>query len=169
MARLTNCARRSEEETEAYCDADNTEKLGKKRITADARPKADVEPDTKEKLAAIVALWNEQSRANKKAKADRQALTDATVDAIERLTDEDAARLLHLKWIEPVCRGIDNTLQAVLADFESRVQAIDKKYAVSYRQVNDDLEASRSELAELVGQLTGDEFAIEGLSALIKD
>lgn len=159
----------TEEETETYCDADNTEKLDKKRITADAKPKTDVEPDTKEKLAAIVALWNEQSRANKKVKSDRQALTDATVAAIERLTDEDAARLLHLKWIEPVCRGIDNTLQAVLADFESRVQAIDKKYAVSYRQVNDDLEASRNELAELVGQLTGDEFAIEGLSALIKD
>lgn len=159
----------SEEELETYCDSEKDNAFDKKKITADAKPKADVEAETKAKLKQIVSLWNEQTTSNKQIKADKLALEEKTIKAIENLTDEEAAVLLHHKWIDPICEGIDNTLRSVLSALESEALALSEKYATSYKQINDDMVAANEELAGLVEQLTGDEFAIRGLKELVKE
>ena len=159
----------TEEELEAYCDSEKDNAFDKKKITADAKPKADVEAETKTKLKKIVALWNEQTQTNKQIKADKQALEEKTIKAIENLSDEEAATLLHHKWINPICNDIDNTLHAVLSALESDALALSEKYATSYKQINDDMAVANKQLAELVEQLTGDEFAIKGLKELVKE
>ncbi len=158
----------SEEETEAYLDSEKDNAFNKSAIKADAKPKADVEPETKAKLKKIVALWDEQTKKNKQIKTDRQTLVDKTVEAVQTLTDEEVANFLHTKWIVPVCSGINDTLLSELSNLESSVLALSKKYAVSYQQIDRDMAAANKEMAELVGQLTGDEFAIEGLKELMK-
>lgn len=159
----------NEEELETYCDSEKDNAFDKKKITADAKPKADVEAETKAKLKQIVSLWNEQTTSNKQIKADKLALEEKTIKAIENLTDEEAAMLLHHKWIDPICEGIDNTLRSVLSALESEALALSEKYATSYKQINDDMVAANEELAGLVEQLTGDEFAIRGLKELVKE
>lgn len=159
----------TEEELETYCDSEKDNAFDKKKITADAKPKADVEAETKTKLKKIVALWNEQTQTNKQIKADKQALAEKTIKAIENLSDEEAATLLHHKWINPICNDIDNTLHAVLSALESEALALSEKYATSYKQINDDMAVANKQLAELVEQLTGDEFAIKGLKELVKE
>lgn len=159
----------TEEELEAYCDSEKDNAFDKKKITADAKPKADVEAETKTKLKKIVALWNEQTQTNKQIKADKQALEEKTIKAIENLSDEEAATLLHHKWINPICNDIDNTLRSVLSALESEALALSEKYATSYKQINDDMAVANKQLAELVEQLTGDEFAIKGLKELVKE
>lgn len=159
----------TEEELEAYCDSEKDNAFDKKKITADAKPKADVEAETKTKLKKIVALWNEQAQTNKQIKADKQALEEKTIKAIENLSDEEAATLLHHKWINPICNDIDNTLRSVLSALESEALALSEKYATSYKQINDDMAVANKQLAELVEQLTGDEFAIKGLKELVKE
>ena len=52
---------------------------------------------------------------------------------------------------------------------ESAALALSEKYAVSYKQINNDMAVATGELAELVEQLTGDEFAIKGLKELVKE
>lgn len=158
----------TDDETEVYLDSEKDNAFNKQAIKADAKPKADVEPETKAKLKKIVALWDEQTKKNKQIKTDKQTLVDKTVEAVQTLTDAEVARFLHLKWIEPVCRGINGTLLSELSSLESSVLALSKKYAVSYQQIDRDMAAANDELAELVGQLTGDEFAIEGLKELMK-
>ena len=159
----------SEEELETYCDSEKDNAFDKKKITADAKPKADVEAETKAKLKQIVSLWNEQTTSNKQIKTDKLTLEEKTIKAIENLTDEEAAVLLHHKWIDPICEGIDNTLRSVLSALESEALALSEKYATSYKQINDDMVAANEELAGLVEQLTGDEFAIRGLKELVKE
>ena len=157
----------SEEEMETYCDSEKDNAPDKKKITADAKPKADVEPDTKAKLKQMVALWDEQTKLNKTIKADKLALEEKTIHAIEQLTDEEIADFLHSKWIVPVCEGIDGALTAVLSSLETEALALSQKYAVSYHQIDDEIAQANAELSQLVSQLTGDEFAIKGLEALI--
>lgn len=159
----------TDEETEVYCDSEKDNAFNKSVIKADAKPKADVEPETKAKLKKIVALWDEQTKNNKQIKTDKQALVDKTVEAVQTLTDEEVARFLHLKWIEPVCSGINGTMHSVLADLEASVLALGKKYAISYQQINRDMSSANDKMSELVSQLTGDEFAIKGLMELIKE
>lgn len=159
----------TEEELEAYCDSEKDNAFDKKKITADAKPKADVEADTKAKLKKIVALWNDQAQTNKQIKADKLALEEKTIQAIENLTDAEVSQFLHLKWINPICEGIDATLRSVLSTLESAALALSEKYATSYKQINDDMAVANKQLAELVEQLTGDEFAIRGLKELVKE
>lgn len=157
----------TDEETEAYCDSEKDNAFDKKTIKADSKPKADVEPETKAKLLQIVKLWDEQTKINKQIKIDKQALVDKTVEAIKHLDDEDVAKFLHLKWIEPVCRGIDDTLSSVFSELERKVQQLSEKYTVSYKQINGEISSVKDKLASLVSELTGDEFAIKGLTELI--
>lgn len=159
----------TEEETENYCDAEKDNAFDKAAIKANAKPKADVEPETKAKLEKIVALWNEQTKTNKEIRTAKQQLIDKTVEAIENLSDAEVATFLHEKWIEPVCNGIDDTLRSVLTTLGTSVVALNKKYAVSYKQINDEFASTNKELAGLIDQLTGDERAIEGLKELIKE
>ena len=159
----------STEEAEQYLDSEKDNAFDKKAITSAAKSKKDdVEPETKTKLKMIVRLWDEQTKTNKQIKSDKQALIDKTKAAIENLTDEEVAMFLHKKWIDPVCKGINDALVSVLSALENKVQSLSEKYAVSYQQLNEELETTQSELAELVGQLTGDEYAIRGLSELVK-
>ena len=159
----------STEEAEQYLDSEKDNAFDKKAITSAAKSKKDdVEPETKTKLKMIVRLWDEQTKTNKQIKSDKQALIDKTKAAIENLTDEEVAMFLHKKWIDPVCKGINDALVSVLSALENKVQSLSEKYAVSYKQLNEELETTQSELAELVGQLTGDEYAIRGLSELVK-
>lgn len=159
----------TEEDLETYCDSEKDNAFDKKKITADAKPKADVEAETKTKLKKIVALWNEQTQTNKQIKADKQALEEKTIKAIENLSDEEAATLLQHKWINPICNDINNTLRSVLSALESEALALSEKYATSYKQINDDMAVANKQLAELVEQLMGDEFAIKGLKELVKE
>lgn len=156
----------TDEEAETYLDSEKDNAFNKSVIKADAKPKADVEAETKEKLKKIVKLWDEQSKVNKQVKADKQALVDKTVEAIEHLSDEEISMFLHQKWIEPVCRGIAETFTSVLSALESHVHSLSEKYAVNYQQIDKDMAAAQNELASLVGQLTGDAYAIKGLKEL---
>lgn len=156
----------TDEEAETYLDSEKDNAFNKSAIKADAKPKADVEAETKEKLKKIVKLWDEQSKAGKQVKADKQALVDKTVEAIEHLSDEEISMFLHKKWIEPVCQGIARTFTSVLSALESQVHSLSEKYAVSYQQIDKDMTAAQNELASLVGQLTGDAYAIKGLKEL---
>lgn len=160
----------TEEESETYLDSEKDNAFDKKAITAGAKAKKDeVEAETKEKLKKIVKLWDEQKAKNKQIKDDKQALIEKTAAAIENLSDEEVAMFLHKKWIDPIVAGIDSTLDDVLVALENKVLALGKKYAVSYQQLNKELNESQKELADLVSELTGDEFAILGLKELIKE
>lgn len=143
--------------------------MNKQQLANKIWASADVEAETKTKLKKIVALWNEQTLTNKQIKVDKQALEDKTIKAIENLQDEEAAVLLHHKWINPICDRIDTTLRSVLSALESEALALSEKYATRYKQINDDMAVANAQLAELVEQLTGDEFAIKGLKELVKE
>ena len=159
----------TDEETEAYLDSEKENTFNKPAIKADAKPKADVEPETKAKLKRIVALWDEQTKTNKQIKTDKQTLVDKTIEAIQNLTDEEVANFLHLKWILPVCEGINTAFCSILNKFEASVLALGKKYAVSYQQIDKEIVSINSELGNFVSQLTGEEFSIKGLIGLIKE
>ena len=156
----------TDEETEAYCDSEKDNAFDKKAIKADCKPKADVEPETKAKLQQIVKLWDEQTKINKQIKTDKLELVDKTVDAIKHLTEEEVAEFLHLKWIEPVCRGINGTLSSVLSELESKVQKLSEKYAVN-KQIDREMASAKEELSSLVAELCGNELSIMGMKELL--
>ena len=158
----------SMEDAELYMDSENENALIKNKIKADSKPKAVVEDEIKEQLKAIVALWDEQTALKKKIKSDKETLEKKTIAAIEGFNMKDINRFLNLKWIEPITSAIAALPNAIIQSLADAVTSLNEKYAVTYRDIENSIVDSEQELAKLIDQLTGDEYAIAGLSNLFK-
>ena len=156
------------EDTDKYFDAEKDNAFITKEITADSKPKADVEDDVKAQLKAIVALWDEKKAKNAQIKKDIVALETKTIKTIEGLDMKGINQFLELKWIMPITSAIEALPDAIITTLADAITDLGEKYAVTYNDIEKGIEESEQELATLIGQLTGDEFAINGLYNLIK-
>ena len=156
------------EDTDKYFDAEKDNAFIKKEIIADSKPKADVEDEIKKLLKAIVALWNEQGAEKKLVTELKLELEKKTIETIRTLDMKEINMFLELKWIQPITSAIDALPDAVIQTLASSVISLNEKYAVTYNDIEKDIVNSEKNLAKLIEQLTGDEFAIRGLSNLIK-
>lgn len=154
------------EDTEKYFDAEKDNALILKEITADSKPKAEVDEDIKTLLKDIVSLKNEQKTKSAQIKTDRLALEKKTIKAIEGLDMKGISHFLELKWITPVTSAIEALPDAIIQRLADSITALNAKYAVTYNDIEQGIAESEQQLAALIGQLTGDEFAIKGLEAL---
>jgi type I restriction enzyme M protein len=156
------------EDTDKYFDAEKDNAFISKEITADSKPKADIEDDVKAQLKAIVALWDEKKAKNAQIKKDLAALEKKTIKTIEELDMRGINQFLELKWILPITSAIEALPDAVIQKLAESITDLSEKYAVTYNDIETGIEESEQNLATLISQLTGDEFAIKGLSNLIK-
>ena len=154
------------EDTEKYFDAEKDNALILKEITTDSKPKAEVDEDIKTLLKDIVSLKNEQKAKSAQIKTDRLTLEEKTIKAIEGLDMKGISHFLELKWITPVTSAIEALPDAIIQRLADSITALNAKYAVTYNDIEQGIAESEQQLAALIGQLTGDEFAIKGLEAL---
>lgn len=156
------------EDTDKYFDTEKDNTFISKEITADSKPKADVEDDVKAQLKTIVALWDEKKAKNAQIKKDLVALETQTIKTIEGLDMKGINQFLELKWITPITSAIEALPDAIIQTLADAITSLSEKYAVTYNDIETGIAESEQNLATLIGQLTGDEFAISGLQNLIK-
>lgn len=152
-----------DEECAAYLDSEKDNALDKKRITADSKPKADVDAKIKEKLLAIVELWYQQSKTKKQVNAKMAELLKKTKDTIQNLSVEQINELLELKWIRPITTAINALPSEALQELHDAVVALKDKYATTYSDIEQSINESGDTLAGLIDQLTGDDATLLGL------
>lgn len=126
------------------------------------------EPEESYKAKIIKAnkLIDEEKVLKKAAKEAQIALHLKTKTTIEELTDEQVNELLNLKWIAPLSLELAAMPSAVITQLTSKVQALADKYAVTYSQVANEIKTTEIELADMMGELTGNEFDLQGLAEL---
>lgn len=157
------------DDTEKYFDAEKENAFIKKEITADSKPKADTEADVKAQLAAIVSLWNEQTAKRKQVKTDCQTLEKLTIEAIEGLDFKQIKMFLQAKWLAPITTAIAALPDNIVQHLADSLTALQQKYATTYNDIETSIAQTHNDLETLINQLTGDEYAIEGLANLIKN
>jgi type I restriction enzyme M protein len=118
------------------------------------------------KLVQADKLLTEQTELKADIKDKANELHLKTKNTIENLTDELVNELLHLKWIEPLSRELAAMPSSVISQLTSQVQALAGRYAVTYSQVASDIKTTEKELAEMMDDLIGNEFDMQGLSEL---
>lgn len=158
----------NEAEAAKYLDAEKDNAPMKKEIQRDARPKAVVDPETKEKLARIAELWEEETALNKQIKAHGSTLEAKTVEVLHNLTEAEVSYFLHRKWIDPIVEGIRATLTERTAALEKAVKHLAEKYAVSLVDIDRETAEAQSKLQELIDELDGDRLTIDGLNKVFK-
>ena len=158
----------TQEETEKFCDAEKDNALDKKLVTKGTRKGSDEEPETLEKLKKLVAIFKVADDAKKRVKVLEEELNKETEKKITNLTPEEVTLLLRKKWIEPLMADIMSIANELMTGLEQQITSLSNKYALSYKQIEQDLDDTTSELSRMVGELTGDEFTMLGLKELIK-
>ncbi len=118
------------------------------------------------KLIRVSELIEEEKALKKTVKEAETTLHLKTKTTIEGLTDEQVNNLLHLKWISPLSNELAAMPSAVITQLTSQVQALADKYADTYSQVASEIKTTEQELADMMGELTGNEFDMQGLAEL---
>lgn len=139
------------------------QKENKTKLSAES---PDPEESYKAKIIAASKLIDEEKALKKSVKEGSIGLHLLTKSTIEGLSDQQVNELLHLKWITPLSTELAAMPCAVITQLTSQVQALADKYAVTYSQVANEIKTTEQELADMMGDLTGNEFDLQGLNEL---
>ncbi|EOI7393119.1 hypothetical protein ACS78Q_06770 [Yersinia enterocolitica] len=120
------------------------------------------------KIIRANKLIDEEKSLKKTVKDAATALHLKTKTTIEALTDAQVNNLLHLKWIAPLSTELAAMPNTVISQLTSQVQALADKYAITYSQVANEIKNTEQELAQMMSELTGNEFDMQGLNELTR-
>ena len=131
-----------------------------------------VEESYEHKIIQASRLIDEEKTLKKTVKDAAIELHLTTKTTLESLTDEQVNNLLCLKWITPLCSELATMPNVIINQLTTQVQALADKYAVTYSQIANEIKTTEQELAQMIGELTGNEFDMQGLdelASLLKD
>jgi len=156
----------SDDNRDKFIDEDD--KLNTKELAASVKAMKK-DPDLRdEQQMALQALLDKQKDLNKQLKRLREDLIDSTCHRIEALTDPEAYMLLGKKWLWPLCFKILDLPDELLASIEADVTQLIKRYSDTLLSVGHEIKNAEKELAELLGELTGDEADMQAIHELQK-
>ena len=128
---------------------------------------ADYAKDSPEsKILAAKTLLDDEKDLKRDIKTDSAKLHALTKETIENLTDEQVYSLLQEKWIVPLMVGLQQLPVDILDNLAAKVQALADKYAITFADLEDQIEETEVTLSSMIEQLTGSDADMQGLAAL---
>lgn len=157
-------------EGENLLNDDNTA-FAAKEITKEAKAlnktKAKYAEDTLEYIIVTAdALMTKEKKQKKAVKDQAAALHTLTKTTIENLADEDVLMLLDLKWIKPLCASLAELPSGIINELVAKTKLLAEKYAVTYMDLERDIQEAEQSLSLLIDDLEGSEFDMRGLKEL---
>ena len=157
----------SEEDKERDFVKESKDAFDSKEITKTLKAK-DAEPETLAVLRKVSALLKEEKSLKKQVKEAEKDLHILTKKTIEALDDAQAMQLIKLKWVTPLVEKMEGLPSNIINDFIAKLVALSKKYETTFAEVDYQISVAESSLANLLGELTGNEFDMQGINELKK-
>ena len=117
------------------------------------------------KLQAAYKLLAEEKTLKAELKTLSAELHSKTKAAIEALDDAEALDLLRQKWFVPLNAAMCRLPENMLAQFSQKLTALCEKYADTYQHISERKQESATALAQMMNELTGSEFDLQGIAA----
>lgn len=117
------------------------------------------------KLQAAYKLLAEEKTLKAELKTQSAELHSKTKAAIEALDDAEALDLLRQKWFVPLNASMRRLPENMLAQFSQKLTALCDKYADTYQHISERKQESATALAQMMDELTGSEFDLQGIAA----
>ena len=117
------------------------------------------------KLQAAYKLLAEEKTLKAELKTQSAELHSKTKAAIESLDDDEALDLLRQKWFVPLNAAMCRLPENMLAQFSQKLTALCDKYADTYQHISERKQESAAALAQMMDELTGSEFDLQGIAA----
>lgn len=124
------------------------------------------EGELKNVLNQAQKLLKEEKELKKQIKDDTAALHLETKAFIENLSDEQAQHLQKIKWIEPLVNGLNALPTQLIQTLSREVQNLADKYGETLLEIEEKLQQSQQQLAQMLTQLHGSPSDMLGASAL---
>ena len=123
------------------------------------------EASLESKLLKAQDLLAEEKDIKDDIKADSAELHSKTKATIESLDDAEALDLLRQKWFVPLNATMCRLPENMLAQFSQKLTALCDKYADTYQHISERKQESAAALAQMMDELTGSEFDLQGIAA----
>ena len=123
------------------------------------------EASLESKLLKAQDLLAEEKDIKDDIKADSAELHSKTKAAIESLDYAEALDLLRQKWFVPLNAAMCRLPENMLAQFSQKLTALCDKYADTYQHISERKQESAAALAQMMDELTGSEFDLQGIAA----
>ena len=117
------------------------------------------------KLQAAYKLLAEEKTLKAELKTQSAELHSKTKAAIESLDDAEALDLFRQKWFVPLNAAMCKLPENMLAQFSQKLTALCDKYADTYQHISERKQESAAALAQMMDELTGSEFDLQGIAA----
>lgn len=116
------------------------------------------------KVVKAFNLMADEKELKSKIKKESAILHLKAKEKIESLTDEEANKLLELKWIVPIVTSLKNMPKTIITKLSNKIQNIIDKYVITYSDVAKEIKKAESTLSELIDKLDANEFEMKGLN-----
>lgn len=125
-----------------------------------------VEDSVLEVLKKVQRLVDEEKNLKKAVKEEREALHLLTKKTIESLDDEQAQKLLRIKWIDQLVVSIHGLPDTVIKNFVAKLEALCSKYAVTFADIEKEIADTEGSLSTMLDELEGSEFDMKAIAEL---
>ena len=120
------------------------------------------------KIKSVQTLIDEEKELKKEIKILSSALELSIKYTIENLTDEQAVELLKHKWIKPTIESLSKLPTILINNLTTKLNKISTKYETTYLNIDEEIEQTENELADMIDELDANEFDLKGLQELQK-
>lgn len=116
------------------------------------------------KLTKANHLLKEEKELKASIKTASTALHLLTKETIESLTNEQVKDLLHKKWIDSLMVNLNKMPETLVDDLVSKLTALQKKYALTYADIDAEIDETEQQLCAMLDELTGSTFDMKGIN-----
>ena len=119
--------------------------------------------ELKDKLLEVEAINKEEKALKNQIKKIKEDLEALSKETIENLTDEEVFELLEAKWIDSLVENLNKLPENCINTLISKLEHLQKKYEMTYAQVEKEIAETEKELCSMIDELEGNEFDMLGL------
>ena len=89
-----------------------------------------------------------------------------TRHCIENLSDDEVHDALVEKWVTPFMSALSDIPKTLIADLITRISSLVSKYETPLPDLQQEIDQTEAQLAEMLGDLTGSDVDMSGIREL---
>lgn len=115
------------------------------------------------KLVSALRLMDEEGTIKRELKQRKEELHLRTKEIIEGMSEEDALKIIELKWLKPLISELGDIANSIIDLAGERIDNLAMKYSTTMHDIQAEKQSVRHSLSDMVSKLNATGSDLEGL------
>ena len=120
------------------------------------------------KIIAALQLTEEETAKKRELKLKKEELQIKTKEVVEGLSEDEALKIVELKWLNPLYNDLIKLPDIVINDFIAKLYSLLIKYAKPLSDIEDQTRETEMQLSTMIGELNANDQDMQGINEFIK-